>query len=119
MISQRKVQQMLDDLDATLLGISGIAATRLGEVTIACVPSAVYYFLSQVIRRYRERYPRIRVKVIDASANEVLSAVARGEADFGLNFIGIQEPDILFEPSSRSALWPRAGAIIRWPANAG
>ena len=94
----RKVQLMLDELDATLLGIKGITATRLGEVTIACVPSTVYYYLSQVIRRYRERYPRIRVKVMDASANEVLAAVSRNEADFGLNFIGIQEPDILFEP---------------------
>jgi DNA-binding transcriptional LysR family regulator len=94
----RKVESLLDDLDATLLGIKGVAATRMGEVTIACVPSTVYYYLSQVIRRYRDRYPKIRVKVFDASANDVLAAVTRGEADFGLNFIGSQEPDIDFEP---------------------
>jgi DNA-binding transcriptional LysR family regulator len=94
----RKVQALLDDLDATLLGIRGVAATRMGEVTIACVPSTVYYYLSQVIRRYRDRYPKIRVKVYDASANEVLAAVSRGEADFGLNFIGSQEHDIDFVP---------------------
>jgi DNA-binding transcriptional LysR family regulator len=70
----------------------------MGEVTIACVPSTVYYYLSQVISRYHERYPKIRVKVFDASANEVLSAVARSEADFGLNFIGAQETDIEFKP---------------------
>ncbi len=93
----RKVEAMLDELDATLLGIKDITATRMGEVTIACVPSTVYYFLSQVIRRYHERYPKIRVKVFDASANEVLAAVSRGQADFGLNFIGSQEPDIEFE----------------------
>ena len=94
----RKVEQLLDDLDNTLLGIRGVAATRMGEVTIACVPSTVYYFLSQVIRRYHEQYPKIRVKVFDANANEVLSAVARSEADFGLNFIGSQEADIDFQP---------------------
>ncbi|HKP25064.1 MAG TPA: LysR substrate-binding domain-containing protein, partial [Dongiaceae bacterium] len=94
----RKVQQLLDDLDHTLLGIRGVAATRMGEVTIACVPSTVYYFLSQVISRYHERYPKIRVKVFDASANEVLSAVSRGEADFGLNFVGGKEADIEFKP---------------------
>ena len=54
----RKVEQMLDDLDNTLLGIRGVAATRMGEVTIACVPSTVYYFLSQVIRRHHESYPQ-------------------------------------------------------------
>jgi DNA-binding transcriptional LysR family regulator len=94
----RKVQQLLDDLDHTLLGIRGVAGTRMGEVTIACVPSTVYYYLSQVVSRYHERYPKIRVKVFDASANEVLASVARSEADFGLNFIGSQEPDIEFKP---------------------
>ena len=94
----RKVEQLLDELDHTLLGIRGVAATRMGEVTIACVPSTVYYFLPQVIRRYHERYPKIRVKVFDASANEVLAAVARSEADFGLNFMGGQETDIEFKP---------------------
>ena len=94
----RKVQLLLDELDSTLLGIRGVAATRMGEVTIACVPSTVYYYLSQVIRRYHEHYPKIRVKVFDASANEVLSAVSNGEADFGLNFIGSQEADIEFKP---------------------
>lgn len=94
----RKVEQLLDELDHTLLGIRGLAATRMGEVTIACVPSTVYYFLSQVIRRYHESYPKIRVKIFDASANDVLAAVARGEADFGLNFMGSQEPDIEFKP---------------------
>ncbi len=94
----RKVQQLLDELDNTLLGIRGVGSTRMGEVTIACVPSTVYYFISHVISRYRERYPKIRVKIFDASANDVLSAVSRGEADFGLNFMGSQEPDIEFKP---------------------
>ncbi|MCW5665160.1 MAG: LysR family transcriptional regulator [Piscinibacter sp.] len=94
----RKVAQWLDELDGTLLAVRGVAATRLGEVTVACVPSTVYYHLSQVIGRYRERYPKLRVRVFDAGASEVLGAVARGEADFGLNFIGSQEPEIEFRP---------------------
>jgi DNA-binding transcriptional LysR family regulator len=93
----RQLRQILDALDTTLLGIRGVAATHMGEVTVACVPSAVNYFLSGVIARYHELYPRIRVKIIDDSANGVLLAVARGEADFGLNFIGSQENDVEFE----------------------
>lgn len=94
----RQLRQILDALDTTLLGIRGVAATHMGEVTVACVPSAVNYFLSGVIALYHKRYPRIRVKIMDDSANEVLLAVARGEADFGLNFIGSQENDVEFEP---------------------
>src|SRR5438552_8837429 len=91
---ERKVRELLDDLDHTLLGIRGVAATRMGEVAIACVPSTVYYFLSHVISRYHERYPKIRVKILDACAIEVLSVVSSGEADFGLNFVGGEEPQI-------------------------
>lgn len=94
----RKTQELLDDLDATLLSVRGLAATRMGEVTIACVPSTVYYYVSQVIRRYHEKYPRVRVRVLDAGANDVLLAVTRNEADFGVNFMGSQEAEIEFRP---------------------
>lgn len=94
----RKVGEMLDELDATLLGIQGVESSRMAEVTIACVPSTVNYYVSQVIRRYHALAPRVRVKVLDAGANEVLAAVARGEADFGLDFIGAQETELDFKP---------------------
>ncbi len=93
----QKARNILNELDSTLLGIGEVSATRMGEVTIACVPSAVYYFLPAVIRRYHERYPKIRVKILDDSANNVLAAVASNQADFGLNFIGSQEADIEFK----------------------
>lgn len=93
----RKTRQLLDDLDATLLGIQEVAATRMGEVSIACVPSTAFYFLPQVIQRYHAAYPNIRVRILDASANDVLAAVARGEADFGINFIGSAEADLEFQ----------------------
>jgi DNA-binding transcriptional LysR family regulator len=93
----RKASAMLDELDASLLALQGVADTRSGEITVACVPSTVYYYFPEVIRRYRDQVPRVRVRVLDAGANEVLAAVSRGEADFGLNFIGAQEADIRFE----------------------
>lgn len=94
----RKIKRVLDDLDETLLGMQEVGGARMGEVTVACVPSAVYYFLPQVLRSYHERYPRIRVKVHDASANEVLSVVSSGQADFGVNFLGDEEAGIEFQP---------------------
>ena len=105
----RKVQALLAELDATLLGIRGVAATRMSEVTVAGVPSTVYYHLSQVVSRYHQRFPRVRVRIIDASAGDVLAAVSGGEADFGLNFIGGQEPEIEF----RTLLEERFVAAVR------
>jgi DNA-binding transcriptional LysR family regulator len=94
----RKTRVWLDDLDGMLLGLGDVAERRMGEVTIACVPSAAYYFLPLAVKRYHALFPRIRVKVHDASANDALIAVAQGDADFGLNFIGSQEAEIEFKP---------------------
>lgn len=95
---ERKVRAVLDDLDHAVLGIRGDAATRVERVTVACVPSAVYYHVSDVLRRFRETHPRVQVTVFDAKANEVLSAVAQGDADFGFTFMNAEEDDIDFEP---------------------
>jgi DNA-binding transcriptional LysR family regulator len=93
----RKAQQILDDLDGMLLGVEDVAFNRAGLVTIACVPSATRYFLPQVVQRFHAQYPKIRIRIHDAHANEVLTVVAQGEADFGINFIGRQEADIEFK----------------------
>lgn len=97
----RKARTLLDNLEESLLSIRGVGATRRDEVTIACVPSAVYYFLPRVISRYQDLYPKIRIRILDEGANEALAAVVRGEADFGISMIGTQEPDIEFHTLRR------------------
>jgi DNA-binding transcriptional LysR family regulator len=37
----KKTKQLLDGLDEALLGRQGVGGARMGEITIACVPSAV------------------------------------------------------------------------------
>lgn len=93
-----KARNVLNELEAALLGISDVAERISGEVTIACVPSAVAYFLPEVIRSYHRKYPGIRIRIIDESSFDILLNVARGEADFGLTYIGAQEADLEFEP---------------------
>jgi DNA-binding transcriptional LysR family regulator len=99
----RKARELLNGLDQSLLGISEIAERMSGEVTIACVPSAVRYFLPQVLQQYHEKYPRILLRVADAGAGDVLSSVVRGDADFGVNYVGAHEPNIDFEPVLKEA----------------
>lgn len=93
-----RANELLNSLEQSLMGIRDVAAHVSGEVTIACIPSAVRYFLPSFLRLYHERYPQIMVRIIDQGANEVLTTLLRNEADFGLNYIGTQEPDLEFEP---------------------
>jgi DNA-binding transcriptional LysR family regulator len=92
------VRTALDGLEDAVLGVADLAAHRTGTVSLACVPSAVWHFLPEVLNRFSARFPRIRVRVHDESAQDVLNLVLAGEADFGINFTGAENPEIEFEP---------------------
>lgn len=92
------VRAALDGLEDAVLGVADLAAHRTGTVTLACVPSAVWHFLPAVLTRFSTRFPRVRVRIHDESAQDVLNLVLSGEADFGINFTGAENPEIVFEP---------------------
>jgi DNA-binding transcriptional LysR family regulator len=71
---------------------------QAGQVTIACLPTAAFYFLPRVIARFNEQYPNVRFSILDLSANDGLQSVARGEVEFGINLLGFAEPELTFDP---------------------
>lgn len=93
----------IDELEDAVLSIGDLAVQRGGLVTVACVPSVAYYFLPSVIHDFTERFPRIRIRIIDETANTVLNSVVTGRADFGISFFGTQEPDVDFKAVLRES----------------
>jgi len=93
-----RAQNVMRELEEALVGIKDTTERISGLVTIACVPSAVGYFVPGAIKRFRASYPNVRIRLIDEYSSEVLVAVARGDADFGLTYVGTQEADLDFEP---------------------
>jgi DNA-binding transcriptional LysR family regulator len=93
-----RARAALDDLESAMLGITDIAASRSGRVTVACVPSAAIHFLPSVVRSFSERYPLIRIRVMDEASSLVLASVVSGESDFGISFMGSQMPGVTFDP---------------------
>ncbi|WP_345817010.1 LysR family transcriptional regulator (plasmid) [Paraburkholderia sp. PREW-6R] len=93
-----KARNVLTELESSLFGMEDLGRRLTGLVTIACVPSAVSFFLPGAVKAYHQKYPGIRVRLIDETTSVVFLAVARGDADFGLTYIGTQEPDIEFTP---------------------
>jgi DNA-binding transcriptional LysR family regulator len=92
------VRRMLDEFDSSLFAMRELGQRQAGQVTIACVPTAAFYFLPRVIARFNEQYPNVRFSILDLSANDGLQSVARGEAEFGINLLGSAEPELTFEP---------------------
>lgn len=91
-------RRLLDEFEDSLLGMTGVGESQAGQVTLACVPTAAFYFLPRAIEAFNARFPRIRFRILDLSANEGLQSVARGEAEFGINLTGSSDPDLIFTP---------------------
>ena len=95
--------RLLANFEEVMADVSQVSQERTGLVTVATVPSAAYYFMPEVIRRFQARYPRVRVKLIDSSVGNVIEAVMNGQADFGICFSGHPLPNTEFLPLAEDA----------------
>lgn len=92
-----RARHVLGELESALLGMVDLSARIYGLVTVACIPSAVDNFVAGAVRDFHQRYPGMRVRVLDQSATDILLSVARSDADFGITYLGTHEPDLEFE----------------------
>ena len=91
-------RRWIDELEASVSMVSGAGVTHFGQVTIACIPTAAFYFLPRIVHKFAEKYPHVRFRILDMSANENLQSVARGDVEFGINFMGTSAGDLTFTP---------------------
>ncbi|MCO7245599.1 LysR family transcriptional regulator [Halomonas sp. Mc5H-6] len=96
-----RARRMIEEYESSILGIRELATHQKGTVTIACIPTAAFYFLPSVIRGFSEAWPGIRIRILDVSAKEGLEKVTSGEADFGINMFSAQSPEVSFTPLLR------------------
>lgn len=93
-----QVRSVVAELDRSVLNLHDVAHLEAGDVSVGCVFSAVHHFLPAVIRSFREQHPHVLVRIIEEGADEVLASIKVGEADFALNYIGMQDPEVEFAP---------------------
>ncbi|HUR89554.1 MAG TPA: LysR family transcriptional regulator [Ramlibacter sp.] len=93
-----EVRGVIEDMDRSVASLQDAANLETGDVTIGCVFSAVHHFLPSVIRTFRAQHPHVLVRIIEEGADEVLASVKQGEADFALNYIGMQDSEVDFAP---------------------
>jgi len=95
-----RAEAMLEEAQEALRAIGDdtarFAFQRNQIVTVAAVPTATRSLLPRAIQAFRDQGFDGRIRINDLSANDVLEAVASGAADFGVNFIGGQEPGLDF-----------------------
>jgi len=96
-----QIRSVISELDRSVVSLHDVAHLEAGDVTVGCVFSAVHHFLPGVIRSFRARHPNVLVRIIEEGADEVLACVKAGEADFAVNYTGMQDPEVEFTPLLR------------------
>ncbi|TKT69544.1 LysR family transcriptional regulator [Aquamicrobium sp. LC103] len=90
------VRRMLEEFDASLFTTREAGVQRSYIINMACIPTAAFYFLPLVIGRFSQEYPLVRFSILDLPATQGVQSVARGEVEFGINFMGNSDPDLEF-----------------------
>ncbi|EBA07951.1 LysR family transcriptional regulator [Sagittula stellata] len=89
-----EARRILSDVDRATDRLRDLAAGRIGQLSIASLPSAVTEIVAPALRRFVSAYPGIRVAVRDALNAEVSRAIRSGEVDLGFGVAGEEERDL-------------------------
>ena len=78
------VSRVLEDLDACLQEVRGLATQRKGRVKVASSPTLSAHLLPQCIARGKQQMPDVNIQLLDRIQSDVLLSVRSGEVDFGV-----------------------------------
>jgi DNA-binding transcriptional LysR family regulator len=96
-----QAQRLVGDLTSMVSRLRDASRSKRGDLTIACIPSMAYQWLPAYIRRYAERYPGNRIRILDLSSAPVVEAVMQGQAEFGVTIMIARHPELAEKPILR------------------
>lgn len=79
-----RLERALDELDAVLLDVRGLATQRQGRVRVASSPTLSAHLLPECIARCQREHPGLDLVLLDRMQNDALASVLSGEVDFGV-----------------------------------
>jgi len=91
---QGRATGVLDELDAALLEVRGLATQRHGRVRVASSPTLSAHLMPECIARCARQHPGLQLQLLDRIQQGALDSVRAGEVDFGV-VIDPTEPEDL------------------------
>ncbi|MEH3972488.1 LysR family transcriptional regulator [Escherichia fergusonii] len=89
---------LLGYMDDAILSVQELAVHQKGVIKLSCIPTATFYFLPQILKKFNTLYPNIRVHVHEQATVDCLNSVLSSETDFGINMNRVVHPQINFTP---------------------
>lgn len=79
-------EKLVGDFEQAIYDVKTYKSIRRGRVSIAAVPSVCSYFLPNILKRFSDQYPDIKLNVIDGAGQDILDALNDKRIDFGLTY---------------------------------
>ncbi|MEU5695167.1 LysR family transcriptional regulator [Actinosynnema sp. NPDC020468] len=76
--------RILSDVDTARLEVAELVGLRRGRVRVGATPSLCGSIFADVIKRYHDAYPGIRVVVTEGGSRDLVGALEAGELDLAL-----------------------------------
>jgi DNA-binding transcriptional LysR family regulator len=83
-LAARHGREALRQLELMRTRIADAVGQLAGQLRLASLPSATGVLVSSLLRGFAERYPRVRVRLLEGSDQEVRGWLADGAADVGV-----------------------------------
>lgn len=93
-----RARALLDHYARAVEEMAMAADSRIGRVSLACVPSFASQMLPDILNRFTAEHPRIHISVEDDTAEHVRQRVLEGRVDFGVASLWQLDTNLQFEP---------------------
>ena len=84
-----RAKTLLVDYDSTMAEVRRLLRGESERLRIGYIASAVQEYLGPALAVLRRAYPRLKVKMLDQTAGEMIIALRQGEIDLALTLLGI------------------------------
>lgn len=91
-------ERLVRDFDTAISDLKATAERRIGNISIAIVPSVANQLLPPIIKTFSETFPGINLLLNDDTARGVQQKVERNEVDFGIGSVWQTSKLLKFTP---------------------
>jgi DNA-binding transcriptional LysR family regulator len=95
-------RDLLERLDALPGLVASTEVEPAGPLAVASNLSLITHYLPPAIRAFHNKYPRVKLRMLNRTARGIARAVEEGEADLGIGFLLGDDPDLAGEVLHRS-----------------
>ena len=96
-----KARALVLNLQETFDQLRDASSHSRGHFTLACVPTMTSHVLPTLFRHYASAHPENRIRLMDASATEIRTAIVNRQAEVGISIEPSKHPEldeiVLFE----------------------